>query len=95
MALDVAEKLFTKGIDLRVVSMPNLGRFLKEDKEYIDEVLPVEKIKIVIEMSNDSSWNKLIFNDKYIIRQDSLIEDKDDFIFTNEKLTEKIESLLK
>ena len=95
LALDVAEKLFTKGIDLRVVSMPNLGRFLKEDKEYIDEVLPVEKIKIVIEMSNDSSWNKLIFNDKYIIRQDSLIEDKDDFIFTNEKLTEKIESLLK
>ena len=94
LALEVAENLFTKGLDLRVVSMPNLERFLNEDKEYIDEVLPVEKIKIVIEMSNDSKWNKLIFNDKYIIRQDNFVED-DEFVFTTEKLTEKVESLLK
>ena len=47
----------TKGIDIRVVSMPNINRFLSQDKEYIDKVLPVEVKKIVIEASSSYSWN--------------------------------------
>lgn len=70
-AIEVAKRLFSKGLDLRVVSMPNIERFLKEDKEYIDEILPIEKRKVVIEMSSSSNWNKIIFNDKYIISQDN------------------------
>lgn len=99
-ALEVASRLFTKGIDLRVVSMPNIGRFLKQSPEYIDEVLPVEKRKIVIEMSSSYNWNKLVFNDKYIISQDSFgasgkrgdVLKK--FGFDIDSLEEKIENLL-
>ena len=69
LAIEVSEKLFTKGIDLRVVSMPNLERFLSQSSKYIDKVLPIEKRKIVIELSNSSNWNKIVYNDKYIINQ--------------------------
>ena len=45
--LEVAKRLQSKGIDIRVVSIPNLNRFLNQSEEYIDEVLPVEIKKIV------------------------------------------------
>ncbi len=99
-ALAVANRLFTKGIDLRVVSMPNLQRFLKQSPEYIDEILPVEKRKIVIEMASSYNWNKIIFNDKYIISQDDFGASgkKDDVLkkygFDIDSLEEKIEKLL-
>lgn len=70
LAIEVAKRLRTKGIGIRVVSMPNLNRFLRQDDEYIDEVLPVEIRKIVIEAGSSFSWNCLIFNDKYIISLD-------------------------
>lgn len=50
--------------------MPSLNTFLKQTDEYIDEILPVEKKKIVIEKAPSVVWNKLIFNDKYIISQE-------------------------
>lgn len=99
-ALAVANRLFTKGIDLRVVSMPNIQRFLKQSPEYIDEVLPVEKRKIVIEMASSYNWNKIIFNDKYIISQDDFGASgkKEDVLkkygFDIDSLEEKIEKLL-
>ena len=37
--LEVAKRLKEKGIDIRVVSMPNLGRFLKQDEEYIEKCI--------------------------------------------------------
>lgn len=70
LAIEVAKRLRIKGIGIRVVSMPNLNRFLQQDDEYIDEVLPVEIRKIVIETGSSFSWNCLIFNDKYIISLD-------------------------
>ena len=63
LAIEVAKRLRTKGIDIRVVSMPNLNRFLEQDSEYIDEVLPVEIRKIVVETGSHFAWNSLIFND--------------------------------
>ena len=98
--LEAAESLFTKGLDLRVVSMPNLGRFLEQSDEYIDSVLPVEKRKIVIELSNSPTWNKLVFNDKYILlqREFGTSGKKEDVLkkykFDKESLEEKIEDLL-
>ena len=99
--LEVAKNLKTKGIEIRVVSMPNLGRFLKQTDEYIDEVLPVEVRKIVVEASSSFSWNKLIYNSKYLITLDEFGASgkKDDvykkYGFDIESLQEKIEELLK
>lgn len=99
--IKVATNLKTKGIDIRVVSMPNLERFLKQDEEYIESVLPVEIKKIAVETTPEYSWNKIIFNSKYIISQNEYgasgkyqdVYKK--FGFDEASLEEKIENLLK
>ena len=101
LALDVAKKLQVKGINLRVVSMPNLKRFLNQDDEYIDSVLPVEIRKIVIEAGVKDLWNCLVYNTKNIISIDTFGASgkKEDvyekYGFDIETLSEKIEKLLK
>ena len=101
LAIQIANNLQAKGIDIRVVSMPNLERFSNQPKEYIDEVLPVEIKKIVIEASSSYSWNKIVFNPKYLITLDefgksgSKDEVYKEFGFDLESLEEKVESLFK
>lgn len=101
LAIEVANRLKTKGIDIRVVSMPNLNRFLNQSSEYIDEVLPVEIRKIVVETGSSFAWNSLIFNDKYIITLDKFGASgtKDELYqkygFDVLSLENKIEDLLK
>ena len=81
--------------------MTNLGRFLKKDEEYIEKVLQVEVRKIVVETSSSMSWNKIIYNSKYLITLDSFGTSgkyKDvykKYGFDPESLEEKIENLLK
>ena len=100
-AIAVAKRLRTKGIEIRVVSMPNLGRFLKQDPEYIESILPVEVRKIAIEASSSFSWNKLIYNSKYLITLDEFgcSGSKKDvykkYGFDVDTLEEKVEELLK
>lgn len=100
-ALEVAMRLKVKGLAIRVVSMPNLDRFLRQDDAYFEEVLPVEIKKIAIEAASSYSWNKIIFNDKYLITLDSFGASgkKDDvyqkFGFDINSLEEKVENLLK
>ncbi len=99
--LEVARRLRVKGIELRVISMPNLGRFLKQSPEYMEELLPVEVRKIVVEASSSFSWNKLIYNSKYLITLDEFGtsgKKKDvyqKYGFDVDSLEEKIENLLK
>ena len=101
IAIEVAKRLMIKGIETRVVSIPNLGRFLNQSQEYIEEILPVEIRKIVIEASSSFSWNKLIYNSKYLITLDEFgaSGSRDDvykkFGFDVDSLEEKIEELLK
>ena len=101
LVLEVVKRLKTKGIEIRVVSMPNLGRFLKQDFEYRESILPVEVRKIVVEAGSSLSWNQLIYNTKYLICLDQFGASgkKDDvykkFGFDIESLEEKIEQLLK
>ena len=101
LALEVVDRLYSKGFDLRVVSMPNLGRFLAMEEEYREEILPVGIRKVVIERASSHSWNKLIFNDKYILSQDkfgssgSKEELDQKYGFDIDSLEEKIENLLK
>ncbi len=100
-ALEVAYRLKPKGFEIRVVSMPNLERFLAQSPEYIEEVLPVEIRKIAIEAGSSYSFSKLIFNDKYLITLDKFGASgkKEDvykkFGFDIDSLEEKIENLLK
>ena len=100
-ALAVAKNLAVKGIQIRVVSMPNLITFLHQDEEYIESVLPVEIRKIVFEASTSYIWSRLVFNSKYIIALDEygLSGSKDDlykhFGFDVETLEKKVETLLK
>ncbi len=90
-----------KGIELRVVSMPNLNRFLEQGDDYKEEILPVEIRKIVVEASSSYSWHRLIYNPKYLITLDEFgtsgnykdIYKKYGFDATS--LEEKIESILK
>ena len=101
LALEVAKRLMVKGIETRVVSIPNLGRFLKQDPEYIESVLPVEVRKIAIEATSSMSWNKLIYNSKYLITLDEFGSSgkKNDvykkYGFDVDSLEEKVEELLK
>ena len=101
LVLDAVKRLKTKGIEIRVVSMPNLGRFLKQDFEYRENILPVEVRKIVVEAASSLSWNQLIYNTKYLICLDQFGASgkKDDvykkFGFDVDSLEEKIEQLLK
>ena len=70
LVLEAVKNLKTKGVNIRVVSMPNLERFLAQDDEYKESVLPVEIRKIVVEASSSFSWNRLVYNSKYLITLD-------------------------
>lgn len=100
-SIEVAKRLQSKGIQIRVVSMPNLKRFLEQDEEYMESVLPVEVRKIVIEAGTSYIWSRLVFNHKYIICLDTYGASgpKEDvyrkFGFDVDSLEEKVENLLK
>ena len=73
-SLSIAEEIYQDGIDLRVVSMPSMDLFLKQNPRYEAQLLP-EDVKIfVIESSEPLVWNAFaskrnnIFGiDKYVI----------------------------
>ncbi len=101
LAIEVAKRLKTKGMDVRVVSMPCIKRFEEQTQEYIDSILPVEVRKIVIEAASSMSWNSIVFNKKYLITLDEYgtSGSKDDvykkYGFDIDSLEEKVENLLK
>lgn len=66
-ALELKEELLKNYIEARVVSMPNIKNFLRQDSEYQNEVLPKGYKKIVLEFSNDPTWYQLLEkNDEFI-----------------------------
>ncbi len=58
-ALQIANDLKQENLSLRVVSMPSLELFLKEDKTYQEQILPKTSKIVVIEPSNEMSWGYL------------------------------------
>ena len=101
LVLEAAKNLKTKGVNIRVVSMPNLERFLAQNDEYKEEVLPVEVRKIVVEASSSFSWNRLVYNSKYLITLDEFgasgpaSDVYKKYGFDALSLEEKIDNLLK
>ena len=67
LAMQIKEELLKNYIEARVVSMPNLNTFLKQDKDYQEQVLPTGYRRMVIELSNDANWYKLINSEEDFI----------------------------
>ena len=60
IAMKLKEELLKNYIEARVVSIPNINLFLKQDKEYLSQILPKGYKRIVIEFSNDPIWYSLV-----------------------------------
>ena len=101
ICIEVAKRLRTKGIDIRVVSVPNIERLLNTTDEYYEEILPVEVKKIAVEATSSYVWQQIIFNEKYLITLDKFgcsgkySDVYKKYGFDVDSLEEKIEELLK
>ena len=101
LCIEVAKRLRSKGIDIRVVSVPNIERLLNTTDEYYEEILPVEVKKIAVEATSSYLWQQIIYNEKYLITLDKFGTSgkyKDvykKYGFDVDTLESKIEDLLK
>lgn len=101
LAMDVAEKLSDKGLELRVVSMPCTRLFEEQPASYREETLPIGYKTFVIERASKFGWNKYVYNDKYIMGIDEFgysgkTEDVlEKLKLDNESITKRIEKLLR
>ena len=61
LALAAADRLMVTGTSVRVVSLPCLERFEKQDKAYRNAVLPTEvRARVAIEMAHPQSWHRYV-----------------------------------
>ena len=67
LAIDIAEKLSRKNMEIRVVSMPCTRLFNEQPQSYKDEILPIGYKTFVIERASKFGWHKYVYNDKYIM----------------------------
>ena len=59
--MEAKEGLFDQRIDLRVVSMPSMELFEKQDDDYKEMVLPRNiRARLSIEMASDFGWHKYV-----------------------------------
>lgn len=70
LAMKVYNSLNEKGYGIRVVSMPSMSRFEKNDEAYINEVLPKGVKTFVIEASSSLSWYKYASSKEYMFTID-------------------------
>lgn len=71
LAINIKEELLKNYIEARVVSMPNMNLFLKQDRDYQEQVLPRGYRKMVIELSNDANWYRFISSDEDFVGMNS------------------------
>lgn len=67
LAMRVKEELLKNYIEARVVSMPNISLFLKQSKDYQNQVFPRGYRRMVIELSNDPNWYRFVSSPEDII----------------------------
>lgn len=70
VAIEIANELAHKGIDLRVISMPCLEIFKIQSLEYRQTLIPVGCKMIVIEPGESSSWSFLVSDKNCILSLD-------------------------
>ena len=66
MAMEISKELFTLGIDTRVVSMPSMELFLKQNPKYEEQLLPKDIPTFVIEAGSSLIWNRFASRPEYI-----------------------------
>lgn len=99
--LNVSKALETKGIYTRVVSVPCISRFIKQRKDYYDNILLPSVKKFVVEYSSSYSWTSFVDDPKCLICFDQFGEsgNKLDILrkykLDEESITKRIEDLLK
>ena len=61
LAMQAADALHSEGVAVRVVSMPNTGRFLAQDEEYRHQVLPPEvSARVAVEAGVTAGWSSFV-----------------------------------
>ena len=60
LALDAAKLLAGRGVNARVVSVPDLGTFMAQPAEYRASVLPAGVKRVAIEAGRGESWGRLL-----------------------------------
>jgi len=100
-AITIANELFIKGIDLRVVSMPCMEHYLRQPIDYQNALLPTGYKTIVIETGSSFGWHRFVYNEKYLMTIDrfgksgTIDQVLSDCGFDNQTLTNKIEQLFR
>lgn len=101
LAMKIYNNLLEKGYGIRLVSMPSISRFEKNDEKYKREILPDHIKTFVIEASSSLSWYKYVKSDDFLFTIDSFGESgkREDVLrkygFTVEKIQGQIERLLR
>lgn len=101
LAISVAEELYKEGIDLRVVSMPCVEKYLEQPIAYRESLIPVGYKTIVIEAASSFGWFRFVYNEKYLITIDKFGASgtKEEVLnycnFTTEQIKAKIEKLFR
>jgi transketolase len=101
LALDVAKLLEKENVSVRVVSMPCLELFSKQDQAYRDEVLPPEvKSRVSIEAAATLGWDRWVGDDGLAIGIDRFGESApyqdvyEHLGFTPERIAKEAKELL-
>jgi len=72
MAMDAADQLAAQDINVRVVSMPNPGRFMAQERIYRESVLPSDcKARVAVEAGVTHYWHSFVGDNGRIIGIDS------------------------
>ena len=96
----VKKELESKGYSIRIVSMPSIEVFERQDEKYKKEIIPDDTKVFVIEASSSYSWYKYVKDDNYLftINEFGYSGKKDDVLtklhFTEKDIIKKIEELL-
>ena len=101
LSIDAQKELAKENIDVRVVSMPSMDEFEKQDEVYKESVLPKEvRKRVVVEAASDFGWGRYVGLDgAYITMKtfgasapaDKLFES---FGFTVDNVVNKVKSIL-
>ena len=69
--MGAAESLQEQAVDVRVVSMPNPGRFLAQEESWRESVLPSDlKARVAVEAGVSAYWYRFVGNRGRIIGVD-------------------------
>lgn len=101
IAITIADYFERKGINIRVISMPCIERFLRQSHQYKDSLIPIGYKTFVIEAGSSLGWERFVYNEKYLMTIDEFGKSGTSdqiqtyFEFDIVSLIKKIEKLLK